>query len=163
MTGRGVSLVGFFDWLKSTEQPEPEPTPGSVPGNDDAGLAAGREQAEQIAARRPGRPPAGTDERIRRIGLTVSEAEHARLKQAAEKAGRKQLSRWCREVLVARLEDQESVDRGEVSASVQAQLARIGNNLNQLARAAHRGSGIDPGQARALQEQFQALRRELGQ
>ena len=149
--------MGIFDWLKSTEQPEPAP----VPVEEDADLVARREQAQQIAARRPGRPPAGVDERTRRIGLTVSEAEHEQLKQAAEKAGRKQLSRWCREVLLSRLEDQESVDRGEVSASVQAQLVRIGNNLNQLTRAVHRGAGVDARQVAALQEQFQALRQEM--
>lgn len=149
--------MGFFDWLKSTDQREPAP----VPVAEDAALVARREQAEQIAARRPGRPAAGTDERTRRIGLTVSDAEYARLRAAAEAAGRKQLSRWCREVLFSRLEDQESVDRGEVSASMQAQLVRIGNNLNQLARAANRGAEIDPGQVRALQDQFQQIRRNL--
>ena len=149
--------MGIFDWLKSTDQREP----ALVSVEEDADLVARREQAEQIAAYRPGRPAAGAEERTRRIGLTVSESEHARLRAAADAAGRKQLSRWCREVLFARLEEQDSAAAGEVSASMQAQLVRIGNNLNQLARAANRGAGIDPGQARALQEQFQQIRKDL--
>lgn len=159
--------MGFFDWLKSTDDPAPasEQVPDREPVQvpDEAELVARREQAGRIAARRPGRPPAGSGERTRRIGLAVSEGEHARLWAAADAAGRKQLSRWCREVLFAHLEGQESVDRGEVSTSVQAQLTRIGNNLNQLSRAANRGSGIDPAAAQLLQEQFQQMRRELGQ
>ena len=149
--------MGIFDWLKSTDQREP----ALVPVEEDADLVARREQAEQIAARRPGRPAAGGGGRNRGIGLTGSESEHARLRAAADAAGRKQLSRWCREVLFARLEEQDSAAAGEVAASMQAQLVRIGNNLNQLARAANRGAGIDPGQARALQEQFQQIRKDL--
>lgn len=160
--------MGFFDWLKSPPDTEPAPTqrvPEEVPAESSAPvdpvLAAGREQAAEIAAYRPGRPKAGEHERTKRIGLAVSEAEHARLKAAAEAAGRKQLSRWCREVLLGTLDNQQAVQSGAVSADVQAQLVRIGNNLNQLTRVANQGGAVDADALDEVRSQFQALRMVL--
>jgi hypothetical protein len=160
--------VGFFDWLKGPPDTEPAPiqrvpeeVPAESPAPVDPVLAAGREQAAEIAAYRPGRPKAGEHERTKRIGLAVSEAEHARLKAAAEAAGRKQLSRWCREVLFAHLENEDAAESGAVSADVQAQLVRIGNNLNQLTRAANQGGTVDAEALDEVRSQFQALRMVL--
>lgn len=160
--------MGFFDWLKGPPDTEPAPAqrvpeevPAESPAPVDPVLAAGREQAAEIAAYRPGRPKAGEHERTKRIGLAVSEAEHARLKAAAEAAGRKQLSRWCREVLFAHLENEDAAESGAVSADVQAQLVRIGNNLNQLTRAANQGGTVDAEALDEVRSQFQALRMVL--
>ena len=160
--------MGFFDWLKGPPDTEPAPTqrapeeaPAESPVPVDPVLAAGREQAAEIAAYRPGRPKAGEHERTKRIGLAVSEAEHARLKAAAEAAGRKQLSRWCREVLFAHLENEDAAESGAVSADVQGQLVRIGNNLNQLTRVANQGGAVDADALDEVRSQFQALRMVL--
>lgn len=160
--------MGFFDWLKGPPDAEPAPAqrvpeevPAESPAPVDPVLAAGREQAAEIAAYRPGRPKAGEHERTKRIGLAVSEAEHARLKASAEAAGRKQLSRWCREVLFAHLENEQAAESGAVSADVQAQLVRIGNNLNQLTRVANQGGAVDADALDEVRSQFQALRMVL--
>lgn len=160
--------MGFFDWLKGPPDTEPAPiqrvpeeVPAESPAPVDPVLAAGREQAAEIAAYRPGRPKAGEHERTKRIGLAVSEEEHARLKAAAEEAGRKQLSRWCREVLFAHLDNEDAAESGAVSADVQAQLVRIGNNLNQLTRAANQGGAVDADALDEVRSQFQALRMVL--
>ena len=160
--------MGFLDWLKGPPDTEPAPiqrvpeeVPAESPAPVDPVLAAGREQAAEIAAYRPGRPKAGEHERTKRIGLAVSEEEHARLKAAAEAAGRKQLSRWCREVLFAHLENEQAAESGAVSADVQAQLVRIGNNLNQLTRAANQGGAVDADALDEVRSQFQALRMVL--
>ena len=160
--------MGFFDWLKGSPDTEaaptqrvPEEVPTESPAPVDPVLAAGREQAAEIAAYRPGRPKAGEQERTKRIGLAVSEEEHARLKASAEAAGRKQLSRWCREVLFAHLENEQAAESGAVSADVQAQLVRIGNNLNQLTRVANQGGAVDADALDEVRSQFQALRMVL--
>lgn len=160
--------MGFFDWLKGPPDTEPTPAqrvpeevPAESPAPVDPILAAGREQAAEIAAYRPGRPKAGKHERTKRIGLAVSEEEHARLKAAAEAAGRKQLSRWCREVLFAHLDNEDAAESGAVSADVQAQLVRIGNNLNQLTRVANQGGAVDADALDEVRSQFQALRMVL--
>ena len=160
--------MGFFDWLKGPQDTEPAPTqrvreevPAELPAPVDPVLAAGREQAAEIAAYRPGRPKAGEHERTKRIGLAVSEEEHARLKAAAEAAGRKQLSRWCREVLFAHLENEDAAESGAVSGDVQGQLVRIGNNLNQLTRVANQGGAVDADALDEVRSQFQALRMVL--
>ena len=160
--------MGFLDWLKGPPDTEPAPAyrvpeevPAESPAPVDPVLAAGREQAAEIAAYRPGRPKAGEHERTKRIGLAVSEGEHARLKAAAEAAGRKQLSRWCREVLFAHLENEDAAEAGAVSADVQGQLVRIGNNLNQLTRVANQGGAVDADALDEVRSQFQALRMVL--
>lgn len=160
--------MGFFDWFKSPPDTEPAPAqrvpeevPAESPAPVDPVVAAGREQAAEIAAYRPGRPKAGEHERTKRIGLAVSEEEHARLKAAAEAAGRKQLSRWCREVLFAHLENEDAAESGAVSADVQGQLVRIGNNLNQLTRVANQGGAVDADALDEVRSQFQALRMVL--
>lgn len=160
--------MGFLDWLKGPPDTEsapagrvPEEVPAESPAPVNPALAAGREQAAEIAAYRPGRPKAGEHERTKRIGLAVSEAEHARLKAAAEAAGRKQLSRWCREVLFAHLDNEDAAEPGAVSADVQAQLVRIGNNLNQLTRVANQGGAVDADALDEVRSQFQALRMVL--
>lgn len=160
--------MGFFDWLKGPQDTAPAPAqdvpaeePAESPAPVDPAVAAGRERVVEIASYRPGRPKAGANERTKRIGLAVSEVEHARLKKAAEAAGRKQLSRWCREVLFAHLDNQQAAESGAVSADVQAQLVRIGNNLNQLTRAANQGSPVDAEALDEVRSQFQALRMVL--
>lgn len=148
-------------------QPVPRPAESPVAAEADSGpadeLAARRAQAAEIAARRPGRPRSGEDPRAKRIGISVSEAEWERIKAAATAAGRAQVSRWCREVVLAQLEDRAVVPAAvEVSAGIKAELARMGNNLNQLARQANTGGAVNPGQLAAVRRELQALREGLG-
>lgn len=149
-------------------QPAPEPAQPpaaaeAAPEPVAAELAARRAQATEIAARRPGRPRSGEEPRTKRIGISVSEAEWERIKAAATAAGRQQVSRWCREVVLERVEDRAAAAPAvEVSAGIKAELARMGNNLNQLARQANAGGTVNPGQLAAVRRELQALREGLG-
>lgn len=80
------------------------------------------------------------------------------MKAAAEAAGRKQLSRWCREVLFAHLENEDAAKSGAVSVDVQVQLVRIGNNLNQLTSVANQSMLIDAAQMENVRKEFQKIR-----
>ena len=96
-------------------------------------------------------------ERTRTVAVRLTPAEHATWQAAATAAGRGRLGAWARDQIAASL----AVPAGDVAASVvveapgpgvgagvlpaaqgRAQLARVGNLLNQVVRLAHTG-GVD--------------------
>ena len=84
-------------------------------------------------------PPGSASRRTRTVAVRVSDAEFARWERAARDAGRVTLGRFVREVVNANLENLSSVgvnSREDLDVFV-SQLARVGNNLNQVARAAN--------------------------
>lgn len=133
---------------------------GPVEPPVDPAVQARQQQAADIASRRPGRPAAGAHERTKRIGISVSQAEHAELTAAAEEAGRGQLARWCREAALAQARGHGPVSSG--GGQLPGQLARIGNNLNQLTRAVNQGAVAgSPADGRLLADQLRAMHRQV--
>lgn len=103
--------------------------------------------AEQPAAAperpRAGRPTAGPAKREHRVGLSLSDVEHAAWSAAAKDAGVGSLARWARERVTSSL---------TLAHLGHSDLGRVGSNLNQIARAlnvAERGGpdGPTPGEA----------------
>jgi hypothetical protein len=82
-----------------------------------------------------------TEKRTRVIAVRVNDEEYSELREQAESAGIPQLGRWVRRRLLLLGAVEEKVSRTRVDLSplseVQADLARVGNNLNQLARVAN--------------------------
>lgn len=103
--------------------------------------------------RRAGRPARGDAKRTRRVGLSLSADELEQWEQAAAEDGTGSVARWARERVASTLgRPGASVTGGEVSA-LRADLARVGNNLNQIARAlnvAERGGPEGPATADVL-------------
>jgi hypothetical protein len=95
-----------------------------------------RRRFRRRAPGKPGRPRKPPDQlRSQRIRIRLSESELALLKERAE--GRP-LPSWIRERL---LEEPKGPQQGIPLANrlIAGQLARIGNNINQLVRLAHTG------------------------
>lgn len=106
-------------------------------------------------------PPGSASRRTRTVAVRVSDAEFARWERAARDAGRVTLGRFVREVVNANLENLSSVgvnSREDLDVFV-SQLARVGNNLNQVARAANVRVDVSE-EARDL---FVAVRRLVGE
>lgn len=81
-----------------------------------------------------------TEKRTRVIAVRVNDEEYSELREQAESAGIPQLGRWVRRrLLLGAVEEKVSHARVDLSplSEVQADLARVGNNLNQLARVAN--------------------------
>lgn len=92
-------------------------------------------------ARSTMRADSETEKRTRVIAVRVNDEEYSELREQAESAGIPQLGRWVRRRLLLLGAVEEKVSRTRVDLSplseVQADLARVGNNLNQLARVAN--------------------------
>jgi hypothetical protein len=105
----------------------PAPVPDPVPAT------AGQDPAV------PDQEPAGPrGERTKTVAVRLTPDEHKVWVAAAEAEGRWQMGRWVRETVTARLEDRPAVGPVEATAEVRqmrAELARMGSNLNQIARA----------------------------
>lgn len=111
--------------------PEPPPVPvDPIP-----------DQPEVLTPRPAGRPEA-TYPRSKRVSMSLTEAEHAAWKTAA---GDQPLSTWAREKVRVQVEaDEEGPEgpQGSVAAEIRrlrGDLARVGSNLNQLARGMNQG------------------------
>lgn len=104
----------------------------------------------------------------RAVGLMVrlTPGERASWHEAARAAGRGKTAAWVREVVTAHLEGGSSrpaAADAEV-ARVRAELARIGNNLNQLARQVNAGAlGGPPLQYVRVVQELESTSRMLGQ
>ena len=103
-----------------------------------------------------GRPalPKG-QRRSHRLWLRLTEAEQATIRANAQAAGLP-LAEYLRRAATGR------VIRARVDGEVCSQLRRIGNNLNQVARALNSGMAVDSGEVRrVLQHVDEALFRYL--
>lgn len=138
----------------------PEPAPVAV---RDEAHAARLEQAQRI--RRGGRPK--TDQpRSKSLNVRFTEAEWATVVSRAEEAGRppRELAREA--LLRGRMTRSAPQEAARADAALSGQLARIGNNLNQLSRALNesRAAGtLDIIEWRMSLTKIEELRREVGE
>ena len=90
---------------------------------------------------RIGRPKQDDDDnRTRQCNVRFTAAEHAQIQQQAEIAGVKSVSEYIRLRTVDKLDDDAIRKAQTAKADRRAlitELSRVGNNVNQLARAAH--------------------------
>lgn len=149
--------------------PDPQPNPvadvdGDVsPQSDEVDLLQG-----PPARRGPGGRPVAENPRVKRVSMSLTEAEHAAWKAAA---GDQPLSAWAREKVRFQVEaDEEGPDGpdGSVAAEIRrlrGDLARVGSNLNQLARGMNQGQIVSTDElTHVLSEvssQLASLRKEL--
>ncbi|GEM_PF-3423061 len=145
-----------FNPFTGAWEPAPEQ---AVPAADPASVAS----APAPSRRRAGRPARGDAKRTRRVGLSLSVDELEQWERAAAEDGSGSVARWARERVASTLgRPGASVTGGEVAA-LRADLARVGNNLNQIARAlnvAERGGPEGPATAEVLAV-VEATRAEL--
>ena len=101
--------------------------------------------------------PVAVEPRTRRVSMSLTEAEHRAWTQAA---GGQRVSVWARERVQEQL-DAGAPGVGEVQelASIRADLARVGSNLNQLMRAVNQGQVVPTPQ---LYEAVEVLASQLG-
>jgi len=125
-------------WFRRRPAPVPDPVPDPVP------VPA---PVDETPA-----PPAGPrGERTRTVAVRLTPEEHAAWTAAAAAEGRGQMGRWVRETVTARLENRPAAAQTAPTDEVRqmrAELARMGSNLNQIAKAlnvAALGGGPAPG------------------
>lgn len=137
-------------WFRRRPAPEPDPAPVPAPAEDAPAAPAG---------------PRG--ERTKTVAVRLTPEEHAAWTAAAAAEGRGQMGRWVRETVIARLENRPAAAPAaptEEVRQVRAELARMGSNLNQIAKAlniAALGGGPAP-EAREIARNLAAARELLG-
>jgi len=115
----------------SAQTERPAPASPAMPATPDPGLAARREQAETI--RRGGRPRTDNP-RSKSLNVRFTEDEWARVLERADAAGRPPRE-LAREALLHGVMVSAPKARARADAELTGQVARIGNNLNQIVRA----------------------------
>ncbi len=138
-------------WFSLLKQPAPvpEPMPASV-------------GQEPIAPAEESTGPRG--ERTKTVAVRLTPAEHAQWLAAAEAEGRGQIGRWVRETVTARLENRPVAAPVGQAREMRAELARMGSNLNQIARALNI-SALGGKQAPAIEDiarSLETVREQLG-
>ncbi len=118
-----------------------------------------RRKAPKPDGARPGRPAKRESEtRAERVAFRVTQDEADRLQIAADRAG-VTVSEYCRAAaLGARLRARKERD---VSSAL-VELNRVGVNLNQIARALNRGTGLPSDLSEVLDEVRAAVERLAG-
>ncbi|MGP5099535.1 plasmid mobilization relaxosome protein MobC [Brachybacterium alimentarium] len=125
------------------------------------------EQSDSSSRKGVGRPAMGDAKRTYRVGISLSADEMEAWRYLAEVDGIGSVARWARERVMSSLALRElghSELGGEV-AGLRADLGRVGNNLNQIARAvnvAERGGPEGPSTAELLSA-IDATRAELAE
>lgn len=135
------------------------PVAAPVPAVDPA-LAARREQAETI--RRGGRPRTDNP-RSKSLNVRFTESEWERVTARAERAGRAPRE-LAREALLQGSMTSAPKERARADAELTGQVARMGNNLNQIARALNEAAAagvLDREAFQAAAAEVSGLRREL--
>ncbi|MGP9604919.1 plasmid mobilization relaxosome protein MobC [Brachybacterium sp. AOP42-C2-15] len=110
---------------------------------------ARREQADPSPRKSAGRPARGDAKRTHRVGISLSADELEVWQHLAQTAGRGSVARWARERVTSSIALHElgHSDVGGEVAGLRTDLGRVGNNLNQIARAlntAERGGADGP-------------------
>lgn len=141
--------LGLVEDQDRREAPAPD---GPVPVEASPGDAPGR-----------GGRPVAAEPRTKRVGLSLTEAEHAAWVAAA---GGQRLSVWAREQVQAQLaQEQPHAGQAAELARLRADLARVGSNLNQLMRATHQGQVPDSAElvqaVNGLWQELVLVRRDL--
>ncbi|WP_394253722.1 plasmid mobilization protein [Arthrobacter pityocampae] len=117
---------------------------------------------EPIAPAEESTGPRG--ERTKTVAVRLTPAEHAQWLAAAEAEGRGQIGRWVRETVTARLENRPVAAPVGQAREMRAELARMGSNLNQIARALNI-SALGGKQAPAIEDiarSLETVREQLG-
>jgi hypothetical protein len=112
-------------WFRRWSQPATLPAPETEPA------PAGSEPTEPALD-----APAGPrGERTKTVAVRLTPDEHAAWVAAAAAEGRGQMGRWVRETVTARLENRPVAAPVSQAREMRAELARMGSNLNQIAKA----------------------------
>jgi hypothetical protein len=125
-------------WFRFLQPPAADPEPEPAP-------APSKPEPEPPA---PSRPAGPKGERTKTVAVRLSPAEYEAWTAAAAAEGRGQMGRWVRETVTNRLENRVQVAPIEGAREMRAELARIGSNLNQIAKGlnvAALGGGPAPG------------------
>jgi hypothetical protein len=138
-------------WFSLLKQPAPvpEPTPAI---------------ASQVPTAPVEKSAGPRGERTKTVAVRLTPAEHAQWLTTAEAEGRGQMGRWVRETVTARLEGQPTVAPVSQAREMRAELARMGSNLNQIARALNI-SALGGKPAPALEDiarSLETVRQQLG-
>lgn len=125
------------------------------------------EQPDSATRTAAGRPAMGDAKRTHRVGISLSADELEAWRHLAEVDGRGSVARWARERVMSSLALRElgHSELGGELAGLRADLGRVGNNLNQIARAlnvAERGGPEGPS-AGDLLSAIEATRAELAE
>lgn len=136
-------------WFSLLRQPAPTPEPAP---------------AAPVA---PVAPVGPRGERTKTVAVRLTPDEHTAWVAAAEAEGRGQMGRWVRETVTARLENQPVTTPVAATAEVRqmrAELAWMGSNLNQIAKALNTSAlGGGPGPAiEDVSRNLEAARELLG-
>jgi len=140
----------------------PAPTQPAVPATPDPALAARREQAETI--RRGGRPRTDNP-RSKSLNVRFTEDEWARVLERAAPSGRPPRE-LAREALLHGAMTSAPKSRARADAELTGQVARIGNNLNQVVRALNEAKAagqLDVVTLKMAVDKIDALRAELAE
>lgn len=109
----------FRRWSQPATLPDPEPVPAQPePTTPAADVPAG---------------PRG--DRTKTVAVRLTPDEHAVWLAAAVAEGRGQMGRWVRETVTAWLENRPAAAPVSQAREMRAELARMGSNLNQIAKA----------------------------
>ena len=148
---------------ESVSPERPAEVPASGPVVSDEARAARLEQAQRIA--RGGRPRTD-DPRSKSLNVRFTESEWALVVERAEAAGRapRELARDA--LLKGRMVASAPVQAARADAELAGQVARIGNNLNQLVRSLNEAKAagtLDIVSLKMAVDRVDALRRELSE
>lgn len=112
-------------WFRRWSQPATLLVPETEPA------PAGWEPAEPA----PVTPAGPRGDRTKTVAVRLTPDEHAAWVAAASAEGRGQMGRWVRETVTARLENRPVAAPVSQAREMRAELARMGSNLNQIAKA----------------------------
>jgi len=152
-------------WLAPTQSAPPatpDPAMPAMPATPASALSARREQAETI--RRGGRPRTDNP-RSKSLNVRFTEDEWARVLERAAPSGRPPRD-LAREALLHGSMASAPKARARADAELTGQVARIGNNLNQVVRALNEAKAagqLDVVTLKMAVDKIDALRAELAE
>ncbi|MFF0290196.1 plasmid mobilization protein [Streptomyces sp. NPDC005262] len=107
-------------------------------------VAEGGHQQENQTVRRGRRRPRQPRQRVKRLTFRASEAEEAEIQAAADAKGVSK-ARFIAQAVHAQLHNRTGLDQDEALDRLEAarvDLARVGNNINQMARILNSGGDV---------------------
>jgi hypothetical protein len=121
----GLVMSDSSSWFRRWSQPAASPAP-------EPELASAVSVPTEPV---PDAPAGPRGERTKTVAVRLTPDEHAAWVAAAEAEGRGQMGRWVRETVTARLENRPVAAPVSQAREMRAELARMGSNLNQIAKA----------------------------
>ncbi|WP_329162022.1 MobC family plasmid mobilization relaxosome protein [Streptomyces sp. NBC_01717] len=107
-------------------------------------VAEGGHQRDKLTARQGRRRPRQPRQRVKRLTFRASEAEEAEIQAAADAKGVSK-ARFIAQAVHAQLRGRNGLDQDEALDRLEAarvDLARVGNNINQMARILNSGGDV---------------------